>query len=386
MGPLIDKSDLVFGANCLIAFHGATPTVGHNRTAVNDEAVYGEYRGIVGIAKRWTSELRNIFDTMAERHGSMHNFGKSMKGELYVTGHAEGGTMASIFAYLANHKDDPMDFGRHVTKLTVYGVPPSANFSMTNGQRKDGCFDGTAYYTRIPKHTPYVDSKNGLSGHLVDIYSIMGGYPVTKEVQDGVRFESIFEDLDHVGIHIKHAIHTRKSQHINIQWRSLDMTGMVTDEVIDPTQTLQPLRGPVHFNKCGNEPPSFKKMANDKHLAIRAANESELEWKALTMEGYIDQKIKCLTRDCAGIAENALEHGADALNMHAPETYCFSLCIMDHECMGFLLMGGEPHRDIHEGDDHPGSSTDHSHPSPAPPKRNARENVNELSSVDPHPM
>merc|ERR1711865_761052 len=44
--------------------------------------------------------------------------------------------------------------------------------------------------------------------------------------------------------------------------------------------------------------------------------------------------------------------------------YCFSLCIMDHECMGFLLMGGEPHRDIHEGDDHPGSSTDHSHPLP----------------------
>ena len=356
--PLQDESDLVHGANCMIAFHGATPTEGHNRGAVNDEAIYGEYKGTSGIAKRWTEELETMFQTMATLHGSMHNFGKSMKGELYVTGHAEGGTMASIFAYLANHKDDPMDFGRHVTKLTVYGVPPSANFSMTNGQRKDGCFDGTAYYTRIPKHTPYVDSKNGLSGHLVDIYSIMGGYPVTKEVQDGVRFESIFEDLDHVGIHIKHAIHTRKSQHINIQWRSLDMTGMVTDEVIDPTQNLQHLRGPVHFNKCGNEPPSFKKMANDKHLAIRAANESELEWKALTMEGYIDQKIKCLTRDCAGIAENALEHGADALNMHAPETYCFSLCIMDHECMGFLLMGGEPHRDIHEGDDHPGSATD----------------------------
>jgi hypothetical protein len=242
--------------------------------------------------------------------------------------------------------------------LTVYGVPPSANFSMSNGQSKDGCFGGTAYYTRVPKHTPYVDSKDGLDGHLVDIFSIMGGYPVSKEVQDAVRDNSIFADLDNHAIHIKHAIHTRKSQHVNIQWRSLDMTGMITDEVVDPTENLKHLRGPVHFNKCGHEPPSFQRMANDPDLAIRAANESELEWKALTMAGYKDQKVKCVVRSCANDDHNALEHGADALNMHAPETYCFSLCIMDEECRGFMLAGGEPHRDVHPGGDHPGSASD----------------------------
>lgn len=82
-------------------------------------------------------------------------------------------------------------------------------------------------------------------------------------------------------------------------------------------------------------------------LAIRAANESNLEWKALTMAGYRDQRVKCLTRACAENSASALEHGADALNMHAPETYLFSLCMMDSECKAFMFVAGEPGRVIH---------------------------------------
>jgi hypothetical protein len=347
--PSAPESDLMYSKDCLIAFHGAQPTEGHNRPAVNDESVYGEYMGIAGIAKRWTEELETMTDRISKLHGNMSNFGLSMRGDLHVTGHANGGTLASIFAHLANHKDDPLEFHKPVTTLTVYGVPPSANFSMDNGQRADGCFEGTAYYTRLPKYTPYIDAPEGLDRHIVDIFTIMSGYPVSKEVQDAVRDHSVFEDLDHVGVHIKHAIHTRKSQHVRLPWKSLDITGMITDDVVDPMDNLKHLVGPVHFNKCGREPPSFRKMANDPDLAVRAANESNLEWKALTMEGYQDQKVKCLTRACAeNSGASALEHGADALNMHAPETYFFSVCVHDPQCKGFMFVVGEPGRTIHD--------------------------------------
>ena len=344
--PREDESDLEHGPNCLIAFHGATPTEGHNRQAVADEAIYSEYLGTVGIAKRWTEEMETMQERMSTLHGNMSNYGKTMPGHVYVTGHSEGGTLASIFAYLANHKDDPMGFGRPVTKLTVYGVPPSANFSMDDGQSKDGCFDGTAYYTRLPKGTPYTDSPEGLDEDMSDIYSIMSGYPVTKEVQDAVRDHSIFEDLDGVHVHIKHAIHTRKSKHVRIQWQSLDVTGMITDEVVHPKENLQHLSGPGLLTKCGEEPPSFAVMANNVDLAVRAANESKLEWHALTISKTLGIET-CLTRKCAGERENAIEKGADALNMHAPETYAFSLCMLDKVCTAFMLSEGEPHRDLH---------------------------------------
>ena len=116
---------------------------------------------------------------------------------------------------------------------------------MDNGQRADGCFEGTAYYTRLPKYTPYIDAPEGLDRHIVDIFTIMSGYPVSKEVQDAVRDHSVFEDLDHVGVHIKHAIHTRKSQHVRLPWKSLDITGMITDDVVDPMDNLKHLVGPV---------------------------------------------------------------------------------------------------------------------------------------------
>ena len=41
--PSAPESDLMYSKDCLIAFHGAQPTEGHNRPAVNDESVYGEY-------------------------------------------------------------------------------------------------------------------------------------------------------------------------------------------------------------------------------------------------------------------------------------------------------------------------------------------------------
>ena len=169
--PSAPESDLMYSKDCLIAFHGAQPTEGHNRPAVNDESVYGEYMGIAGIAKRWTEELETMTDRISKLHGNMSNFGLSMRGDLHVTGHANGGTLASIFAHLANHKDDPLEFHKPVTTLTVYGVPPSANFSMDNGQRADGCFEGTAYYTRLPKYTPYIDAPEGLDRHIVDIFT-----------------------------------------------------------------------------------------------------------------------------------------------------------------------------------------------------------------------
>ena len=344
--PAAPASDLMHSKDCLIAFHGAQPTEGHHVPKVNDETVYGEYLGITGIAKRWAEELDTMIDGIVKLHGNMSNFGSSMKGRLHVTGHANGGTLAAIFAYFANHKDEPMQFNKPVTTLTVYGVPPSANFSMDNGQRADGCFEGTSYYTRLPKHTPYVDAPEGLDRHIVDIFSILSGYPVSKEVQDAVRDHSVLEDLDHVGVHIKHAIRSSNSQHLRIPWKSLDITGMITDDVVDPTDNLKHLVGPVHFNKCGREPPSFRKMANDPDLAVRAANESNLEWKALTMAGYRDQKVKCLSRACAENSASALEHGADALNMHAPETYFFSLCISDPQCKAFMFAIGEPGRNL----------------------------------------
>ena len=345
--PRSDETDLEYGPNCLIAFHGASPTEGHNRHAVADEAVYETYKGIVGLSKRWTEEFETIQERMWTLHGNMSNFGKTIPGEIFITGHAEGGTVASLFAFLANHRDDPMDFGHPIAKLTVYGVPPTSNFTMENGQREDGCFDGTAYYTRFPKGTPYIDSEDGLEGHLVDIYSILSGYNVTREVQDAVRDQSIFDDLDNMEtpIHLKHSIHTRKSKHIKINWLSLDMIGQITDEVEDLTVNLDHLLGPVQHNACGEEPPAFHAMANDPDLAVRAANETDMVWKALTMDGYAH--TKCYSRECADSHNDALAHGSDALNMHAPETYTFSLCMLDEMCKTFMFHKGEVHRDIH---------------------------------------
>ena len=363
--PTRPRSDVAHSKDCLIAFHGAQPTEGHNRASVNDEAIYGEFRGTVGIARRWTEEFDTMLDRMSQLHGNMSNMGNKIKGKVHVTGHANGGTLASIFAYMANRKDDPLGFNKTVSTLTLYGVPPPANFSMDNGQSEDGCFGGTAYYTRLPKNTPYTDAPDGLDRHVVDIFSIMSGYPVSQEVQEAVRTRSVFEDLDHAGVHIKHAIHRRNSHHVRVNWKSLDITGLISDDVVDPTDNLKHLKGPVHFNKCGNEPPSFQKMANDPDLAIRAANESELEWKALTMAGYRDQKVKCLSRACAENSASALEHGADALNMHAPETYAFSLCILDPQCKQFMFSLGEPGRSIHK---HPPPEPDVHAPLQTPPE------------------
>ena len=84
--PSAPESDLMYSKDCLIAFHGAQPTEGHNRPAVNDESVYGEYMGIAGIAKRWTEELETMTDRISKLHGNMSNFGLSMRGDLHVTG------------------------------------------------------------------------------------------------------------------------------------------------------------------------------------------------------------------------------------------------------------------------------------------------------------
>ena len=75
------------------------------------------------------------------------------------------------------------------------------------------------------------------------------------------------------------------------------------------------------------------------------------------MAGYSEQKVKCLSRACAENSASALEHGADALNMHAPETYLFSICITDPVCKQFMFSMGEPGRAIHK----------HPLPEPEPP-------------------
>jgi hypothetical protein len=359
--PREDYSDLVHGPNCLIAFHGAAPTEGHNREAVNDEARYESYLGISGLAKRWTEELSILQERMSQLHGDMNGFGRSIPGTLTVTGHGEGGTIASMFAFLANHNSDPMKFNHSVDRVTVYGVPPSANFSMYNDKSKEqgrpkGCFKGNAYYNRLPKNTPYVDSILGLNGHIIDVFSILSGYNVSKEVQTAVREKSIFEDLDNVGVHIKHSINRAQSKHMMIDFMSLDQTGQVSDQAEDPKENLAHLLGPVWSTPCGTVPNCFEEVAKNADLAVRSANESDLNWRALTM-GTNWKPRKCLSRRCEKKQARGA-HMSDAMNLHAPEVYMFQMCKEDKACKGFMFTGNEAHRDIHDDGDYEEKNAD----------------------------
>ena len=107
-----DNADLYrMGQHCLLSFHGADADV---FTAADNKLV--EFYGVkkeVGLWGGFTRELETILTVIRENYGTLAAWAATCTGKLFVTGHSMGGALASMFAYLANLKKDPLGIQRH---------------------------------------------------------------------------------------------------------------------------------------------------------------------------------------------------------------------------------------------------------------------------------
>ena len=68
------------------------------------------------------------------KHGNLSNWAHNVcPGRLYMAGQSLGGAMAAIFAFWANHASDPLDMGKPVTALYLFGADPPGPTGLTNG-------------------------------------------------------------------------------------------------------------------------------------------------------------------------------------------------------------------------------------------------------------
>jgi hypothetical protein len=257
-----DNADLFQnGDDCLLSLHGADE--GTEMASVVNETT--TLFGVSGLSLSHAKELEAILNKILETHDSLAAWAASCPGALHVTGHSVGGGVAAMFAYLANKKGDPMGIEKVVSKVFTYGSNPAANFSLSNDQSTDGCFEGSNYYTRAPAGTlpGYGDFADAaiVNSHALLSPSVAsaGGMPLpTAKV------------------------------HPKLSWTSLDVTGptLKSGEVdVGLTVDMTGFSGPGLVTPCGSDPPVLAQLAtNVTVFSAAAGNAYGLPYPGVTKE------------------------------------------------------------------------------------------------------
>lgn len=256
-----DNADLYrYGNDCLLAMHGADIVEfedRHNGTGFHTPTSY--YNISAGFHNGLTMELDNLLNVIKQKHGSLAAFASSCPGDLYVTGHSMGGSIAAIFAFLANHDDDPLQMGKTVKSIYLYAPAPVATQALTDGQSDDGCFDGMTYFMRTaPGYHPFLGC-----GTIADI---------TVE-----EFDSFVN--------------------VRLPWTGLDVKG--------PTSDPANLLGPDQQYACGVVPQIYKDMAANATQYECAAKEylTAMDYAPEAWDHRYSEYLKTLGGNTGGLHE-----------------------------------------------------------------------------------
>ena len=266
-----DNADLLRTASgdCIFVIHGADWEQMGDEAHYKENAVTNETAvlyGVPGFSKTHAAEVSTILGKVVEKHGSLAAWAATCPGDLHVSGHSMGGAAASIIAYLANKIGDPMGMQKTVSEVHLFGSNPGASFTMTNDQSASGCFEGSSYYSRVPRGTV-----PGY-GDLVD-FAIANGHASSDPWV-------AYAWAPYPGVML----------HPKIEHTSLDMTGPPTKNgtaagvgiFLDKSK----LAGPALVTPCGQDPPALVETLANATLGLKSVGEGSSPPFQGTLESY----------------------------------------------------------------------------------------------------
>lgn len=235
--------------DCVLAFHGSDAyEVFSGNTAFGNSGEGAKHGNATALSlttrygleplimTHYIDELEPFLSLFRTKHGSLSAWAKTCPGRLFVAGHSMGGAMANLFAYWSNHPSDPLDLGKTVTGLYLFGADPITPTPLTNGQRDDGCFDGALYYAQA------------LAG-------VIPGYP---EVPDVIP---VMNTIMYTAAQLSSGGETIV-MNTKIPWISLDLAG--------PAYVASNRLGLGVQTPCGAVPPAYMAALSNYSIMVKA--------------------------------------------------------------------------------------------------------------------